>query len=68
MVLCGAVALGAYALTLSPTVAGEDSGELNAAAYVLGVPQLPDLPGGIEPRVPIPNLPGVPGPPRSPRS
>lgn len=31
-------ALAVYALTLAPTVTGEDSGELIAAAYTLGIP------------------------------
>jgi hypothetical protein len=36
--------LGAYVRTLSPTVAGGDSGELIAAAYTLGVPHPPGYP------------------------
>lgn len=37
-------ALTAYLLTLAPTVTGEDSGELVAAAWTLGVPHPPGYP------------------------
>lgn len=40
----GVVALIVYLLTLAPTVTGEDSGELIAAAYTLGVPHPPGYP------------------------
>ncbi|GMU91275.1 MAG: hypothetical protein AMXMBFR4_03330 [Candidatus Hydrogenedentota bacterium] len=36
--VAGAFAFGLYWLTLAPTVYGEDSGELIAAAYTLGIP------------------------------
>lgn len=41
---CAAVAAGVYAATLCPTVAGGDSGELIAAAHVLGVVHPPGYP------------------------
>jgi len=41
---CGLVALVVYLLTLAPTVTAEDSGELIAAAYTLGIPHAPGYP------------------------
>ncbi|MCC6489457.1 MAG: DUF2723 domain-containing protein, partial [Candidatus Hydrogenedentes bacterium] len=37
-ILAGLTALAVYIWTLAPTVTGEDSGELVAAAYTLGIP------------------------------
>jgi hypothetical protein len=42
--ICGLVALGVYLRTLSPTVAGGDSGELITAAHVLGIVHPPGYP------------------------
>jgi tetratricopeptide (TPR) repeat protein len=41
---CAAAALLVYLMTLAPTVAGEDSGELAAAAYTMGIPHPPGYP------------------------
>ncbi len=40
----GAVALAVYVATLAPGVTGEDSGELIAAAWTLGIPHPPGYP------------------------
>lgn len=42
--VAGGVALVAYLLTVAPTVTGEDSGELIAAAWTLGIPHPPGYP------------------------
>ncbi|MBI2433320.1 MAG: DUF2723 domain-containing protein, partial [Candidatus Hydrogenedentes bacterium] len=42
--VCAAAALCVYLSTLAPTVTGEDSGELIAAAYTLGIPHPPGYP------------------------
>ena len=42
--LCGVLALVVYVLTLAPTVTAEDSGELAAAAYSLGIAHPPGYP------------------------
>lgn len=42
--IAAAVALAVYLATLAPAVSGEDSGELIAAAYTMGVPHPPGYP------------------------
>lgn len=42
--IAAAGALAVYLATLAPTVSGEDSGELIAAAYTMGVPHPPGYP------------------------